>query len=128
MNRQYPKGASLVPNAVYNIHEVDPNERTLCRPYASVADDARGRDSYSDYHSAVALLQEHDDVKILAWVQLLRSLTPDFEHTTRSSHLSAQQLDAVATLRECPDQTVTALLQSIRRGTSQASSTDKRKD
>ncbi|KAL6722094.1 hypothetical protein ACLMJK_001200 [Lecanora helva] len=71
------------------------------------------------HRAAVALLQEHDDTTILAWTQLLRSLTSAFEQRSKAGILSHQQINAIATLRGCPDEAILSLLRSIRQGDSE---------
>ena len=118
MDRQNSKFGPHNPAIALNDGFVDPSEPTPCQPTAILADDTCGRYRGAVHHAAVAALQEYDEGKVLAWIQLLRSLTPDFEHTTPSGNLSAQQIDAVATLRDCPDQTVITLLRNRRKGSS----------
>ena len=69
---------------------------------------------------AILVLQQFEDEEVVAWLKLLRSLQPDYQHRpdhqqwSPSGCLSSQQLDAASTLRDCPNGLVLAWLRSSR--------------
>ena len=66
--------------------------------------------------AAVAILREFEDTQILAWINLLRSLKPDYGLDPSQETLSSAQLDALSILKQYPHNTVIAWLENIRQG------------
>ena len=77
------------------------SEKSLAEPY-SVAKAASPSQHYSE---AAAILRQHSDEDVLAWLKLVgsaRIIEPISEPYPGSAHLSPLQIQALFTLKDCP--------------------------
>ena len=61
---------------------------------------------------AIAILSNEERVIIFAWLTLFRSLQGTAGRHTAQGHLSEQQLRAIATLQDSPDDSIEAWLEA----------------
>ena len=69
----------------------------------------------SSQRTAGFLLQDFNDEQIIAWLSLLRSLQPGYQHFSSSQALSRQHIDALSMLKDYPDSLVLGWLRPSRR-------------
>ena len=67
-------------------------------------------------HAALAVLREFDNQVVLTWLTALRFLKFDENHWFHLDDLSSEQFEAISVLKDCPDDLVSAWLDSIRGG------------
>ena len=66
--------------------------------------------------AALAVLQEFENHVALAWLSGLRSFKSDKDHWFQPGHLSSEQFGAISVLKDCPDELVSAWLDTARFG------------
>lgn len=64
--------------------------------------------------AASAILQEFSDEQVQAWLSLLRSLQPGYQHFASSRILSSQHIHALSILKDFPDSLVLSWLRTSR--------------
>lgn len=78
------------------------------------SNDRASRTPSSFHRAALIHLRGTEDGTILAWLSLLRSLEPGYQHVSRPGGLTNQQFDAVFVLLDCPNDLILDWLQEIR--------------
>lgn len=61
--------------------------------------------------AAISELQAFDEEHILAWITVVRSIEPGFQHRACHGSLSSQQLEALSILKDCHDSDIIAWLE-----------------
>ena len=64
--------------------------------------------------AASVILQEFSDEQVQAWLSLLRSLQPGYQHFASSRTLSSQHIHALSILKDFPDSLVLSWLRTSR--------------
>ena len=66
--------------------------------------------------AALAVLQQFENHVALAWLTGLRSFKSDEDHWLQPGNLSSEQFGAISVLKDCPDELVSAWLDTARFG------------
>ena len=77
------------------------SEKSLAEPHSV----AKAASPTQQYPEAAAILSDHSDEDIFAWLKLVgsaRSIEPIPEQHSGSAHLSPLQIQALFTLKDCP--------------------------
>jgi hypothetical protein len=69
----------------------------------------------SALRTVTTVLQDFSDEQVIAWLTLLRSLQPGYQHLASSQALTNHQIEALSLLKDYPDNYVLELLHTNQR-------------